>query len=104
MKVASALLKNGTVFVQAYSETTSGVWIGVGPVHTVSIGQVRDLGKAVGDALALSTHSAPHPSREEWKTIQQPMLDAVGAKNWSALAKGARAVGLARRTINSSLR
>ncbi|MEZ5938917.1 MAG: hypothetical protein R3C52_11995 [Hyphomonadaceae bacterium] len=94
MQVASALLKNGIVFVQAYSETTSGVWIGAGPVHISDINQTGELGKAVRDALELSTRGVPHPSRDEWKGIQQPMLDAVGAKNWSTLAKGARAVGI----------
>jgi len=94
MKVASALLKNGIVYVQAYSETTLGVWIGVGPVHMSDISQIEDLGKAVQDALELSARGVPHPSRDKWKGIQQPMLDAVGAKSWSALAKGARAVGI----------
>ena len=94
MKVASALLKNGTVFVQAYSETTAGVWIAAGPVHISDINQMGALGQAVRDALELSTRGVPHPSRDEWRGIQQPMLDAVGAKNWPTLAKGARAVGI----------
>jgi hypothetical protein len=29
-----------------------------------------------------------------WKAIQAPMLKAVGAKTWAALADGATAVGL----------
>lgn len=94
MKVASALLKNGKVFIQAYSETTSGVWIGFGPVHTCGIDQAKDMGTAACSALELSKRGVPHPTQEGWKEIQQPMLNAVGARSWPALSKGARAVGL----------
>lgn len=94
MKTASALLKNENVFVQAYAETTSGVWIAYGPVHVCPLDRTEDIADSVRRALELSTRGIAHPSREEWKDVQRPMLEAVGAKNWSALAKGAKAVGI----------
>ncbi|MBI4924143.1 MAG: hypothetical protein HY834_20600 [Devosia nanyangense] len=94
MKVASALLKNRKVFIQPYAETTSGVWIGFGPVRVYQVDQAAEIGLGIRDALELSKRGVPHPSSDGWKEIQRPMLEAVGARNWGALAKGARAVGL----------
>lgn len=94
MKSASALFKGGTVFIQSYAETTSGVWIAFGPVYKCPSADVEQLTRDIRSALAASTRGVPHPGGGDWKAIQQPMLDALGAKNWAALAKGAKAVGL----------
>ena len=94
MKRASALLKNGRVLLQGYSQTTSGVWIAHGPVHVAEIGQASEIGRNILQALNQSTHGVPHPSQTEWKAVQAPMPKAGGAKTWAGLAKGSKAVGL----------
>jgi len=94
MKRASALLKSGKVFLQGYSETTAGVWIAAGPVFVASANELRQLRNNIIEAMQQSTRGIPHPSQAEWKEIQGAMLRAVGAKTWSALAKGSKVVGL----------
>ena len=94
MKRASALLKNGKVLLQGYSQTTSGVSIAHGPVYVAGIGQTSEIGRNIFQALNQSTHGLPHPGQTEWKAVQAPMLKAAGAKTWAGLAKGSKAVGL----------
>jgi hypothetical protein len=94
MKLASALLKGGNVYIQSYSETTAGVWVGDGPVYVAGVDAPAQIGKYVRDALTHSRRGIRHPAQAEWKAIQAPMLKATGAKTWSALAKGASAVRL----------
>ena len=94
MKTASALLKNGKIYIQAYAETTAGVWIAFGPVHVCRVDELEKLRSSILEALAHSTRGVLHPSQQGWKDVQRPMLEAVDAKNWASLAKGARAVSL----------
>jgi hypothetical protein len=94
MKSASALEKNGTIFVQAYSETEEGLSIAYGPVFQTSADNAKDIAHCVRSALEHSIQGVPHPTREGWKEVQRPMLEAVGAKSWNALAKGAKAIGV----------
>lgn len=94
MKTALALLKNGKIYIQAYAETASGGWIAFGQVHVRRTDDLESLRSSILEALAHSTRGVPHPSQQGWKDVQRPMLEAVGAKNWASLAKGARAVGL----------
>lgn len=94
MKIASALLKGGKVYTQGYAKTTSGVWIATGPVYVSSPSSEDRIAFDIRASLEHSVQDVPHPSREEWKDVQRPMLEAVGAKSWAALAKGAKAVGI----------
>lgn len=94
MKTASALLKNGNVFIQGYSETTDGIWIASGQVYACNLDHIGEVSRNMRSALDGSTRGVAHPNRDEWKEIQRPMLEAVGAKSWTSLAKGAKAVGL----------
>lgn len=94
MKIASALLKGDIIYIQGYAQTTSGVWIATGPVYLNQLSRIEETTNHIRSSLKHSTQGVPHPSREEWKEIQRPMLEAVGAKSWAALAKGAKAVGI----------
>jgi hypothetical protein len=94
MKRASALLKSGNVYIQSYSETTSGIWVADGPVYVSSVGAPAQIGQHTRDALSHSMRGIRRSVQAEWKAIQAPMLKALGAKTWAALAKGAKAVGL----------
>jgi hypothetical protein len=94
MKRASALLKNGKILLQGYSETTSGVWIANGPVYVADVDQSDEIRRNILDALRQSIRGVPHPGPSEWKAIQAPMLEAAGTRTWAALAKGSKAIGL----------
>jgi hypothetical protein len=94
MKSASAIKKNGNIFVQAYSETQEGLSIAYGPVFQASADNADEIARCVRSALGHSVQGVSHPTRDGWKEVQRPMLEAVGAKSWSALAKGARAIGI----------
>jgi hypothetical protein len=94
MKSASALLKKGIIFLQAYSETEEGLSIAYGPVFRAAAENEEEIADCVRNALEHSIQGVPHPTREGWKEVQRPMLEAVGAKSWVALAKGAKSIGI----------
>ena len=94
MKRAVALLRKGKVFIDWYSKTTAGVWVGSGPVFVVVETDFQMLTTRIREALNASTEGTRHPSQDEWKAIQAPMLNAAGVKSWKTLAKGSKAVGL----------
>ncbi|VVE57264.1 hypothetical protein PAQ31011_05194 [Pandoraea aquatica] len=95
MKSAYALLRKGKIFIQAYSKASTGLWIASGPVYVAEEGGLEeDLGQKVRDALDGSIEGVRHPSQDEWKEIQAPMLEAAGVKSWKTLGKGAKSVGL----------
>ena len=94
MKRAIALLRKGKVLIQGYSKTTTGIWVGMGPVYVAQEDRLDELGAGVRDALSGSMEGVQHPSQTEWKKIQAPMLEAAGVKTWATLAKNAQSVGL----------
>lgn len=94
MKIASAILKNGKVFIQGYSETKSEMWIASGQVYICVFGAVEEMATQARAALNSSKRGLRDPKREEWPLVQKPMLEAVGARNWNQLARGAKAIGL----------
>lgn len=94
MKRASALLRKGKILIQSYSQTTTGIWVGMGPVYVIDENQTDEIGVKVLEALSQSVEGVRHPAQTEWKSIQAPMLEAAGVKTWATLAKGAKAVGL----------
>jgi len=94
MKLATAILKLERVYTQGYAETTSGVWIARGPVYIALLSSINEIGDNIRASLTHSVRGVSHPSKDDWKAIQRPMLEAVGVKSWSALAKGAKAVGI----------
>jgi hypothetical protein len=94
MKLCSAILRSGRVYTQGYGQTTAGVWIGRGPVYVSPISSTDEIANDIREALANSTQGLPHPAQDEWKNVQRPMLEAVGVRSWSTLAKGARSVGI----------
>lgn len=93
-KSAYAILKKGNVHVQAYAEITAGFYRAYGPIFTCSVSDEAQIAQNVRKAFEYSIQGVPQPSREGWKEVQRPMLEAVGAKTWDGLAKGARAIGL----------
>ena len=93
-KSASGILKKGSVYIQASADTINKCGsIAHGPVFTCSIQDEDQLARNLKGALEYSIQGVPHPGRDGWKEVQRPMLEAVGAKTWSSMAKGASAVG-----------
>jgi hypothetical protein len=94
MKSLYAIQKNSKVHIQAYADTTTGMGIAYGPVFTC---EQHDVGVATSNIRLAFQHSisgVAHPNQDAWKEVQRPMLEAVGAKSWKALAKGAKAIGI----------
>ncbi|CAM2154084.1 conserved protein of unknown function [Pararobbsia alpina] len=94
MKMAYALLRKGRIFMQSYSKATTGLWVASGPVYIVAVDAPENLDSIIRRALDGSKEGVQHPSQNEWKAVQAPMLEAAGVKSWTALSKGAKAVGL----------
>lgn len=94
MKRAVALRRKGKILIQGYSKTTTGMWVGMGPVCVGQEDRPDALGQSIRDALSGSSEGVQHPNQAEWKKIQAPMLEAAGVKTWATLAKGAQSVGL----------
>lgn len=95
MKLATALLRKGVIHIQGYSQTHSGVWIASGRVRSLDqAADSKQIAIAIREAFAASTRGVPHPRQDEWPSVQAPMLEAAGVKNWATLARGAKAVGL----------
>lgn len=95
MKCASARLRKGKVLIQAFSQTTTDLWIAYGPVYvTADNSSPAEIGANVIAALGNSKTGIQHPSQDKWKEVQQPMLEAAGVKSWATLEKGCKSVGL----------
>lgn len=95
MKCASARLWKGDVFIQAFAQTTTGLWISNGPVYVAKKDDLpAKIGVKILAAFENSVVGLAHPAQEKWKAIQAPMLEAAGVKTWAALEKGAKSVGL----------
>jgi hypothetical protein len=77
--------------------TDDGLWIGAGLLFAVGTdASDGEIGSAVLDALAESTHGAARPeSTAEWRNLDAPIFKAAGVPSWSAFARGATAVGVA---------
>lgn len=94
MRQGAAYLRKGKILIQGYAQAVTELWIAYGPVYV----SMRDdnpveIGAKINAALANSITGVPHPSQDQWKAVQTPMLEAAGVKSWATLAKGAMAVG-----------
>ncbi len=95
MKCASARLRKGKVLIQAFSQTTTDLWIAYGPVYVAAEDSLpAEIGAKVIAALANSKTGLPHPSQDKWNAVQLPMLEAAGVKSWATLEKGCKSVGI----------
>lgn len=92
---ASAYLRSGKVLIQANLPTTTGLMIASGPVHAAPHDNPDAVGEALRAALSLPYATLPHPSQDEWPSVQRPMLTAAGVRSWQTLANGSKAVGVA---------
>lgn len=93
-KDAAGIFKKGNVYIQGYAGVENrGGWIAYGPVFRCSIQDEHQLMRNLRSAFEYSIQGVPHPGRDGWKEVQRPMLEAVGAKTWSAMARGAKSVG-----------
>lgn len=94
MRRGFALLRKGKIYIQGYAQSVAGVWIANGQVFVVASEDTPfEIDKKIKAALENSITGVPHPSPDQWKLVQTPMLEAAGVKSWATLAKGAKAVG-----------
>jgi hypothetical protein len=91
----SILAKKGRLYMQAFSRTVEGMTISDGPVVSDDGSDISFIGAKVLQVLDLSTVNVRQPkNQQEWLTVQKPMLEAVGAKSWATMARGAKCIGL----------
>ncbi|WP_155626923.1 hypothetical protein [Burkholderia diffusa] len=94
MKRAYSILRKDKIYIQSYSQTTTGLWIATGPVYIADAAHPDELGEHIRDVLNGSMVGVPHPAQDEWRAVQAPMLNAAGVKSWKTLAKGAKSIGI----------
>ncbi|MBR7745284.1 hypothetical protein [Undibacterium baiyunense] len=95
MKLATVFLRKGKIYVQGYAETVTKLWVANGPVYVANFADSHaEIGAKINAALLNSVCNLSHPSQDQWKAIQAPMLEAVGVGTWATLAKGTKAVGI----------
>ncbi|WP_369977378.1 hypothetical protein [Xanthomonas bundabergensis] len=94
MKKVAAYRIQGTVLLQAMSLTDTSLWIAHGEVLSIPADDPAGLASAIRQSLDHSIEDVAHPPQSEWKHIQRPILHAAGVKNWAALGKKAKAVGI----------
>ncbi|HEY4252132.1 MAG TPA: hypothetical protein VGM87_13050 [Roseomonas sp.] len=80
--------------MQAASRSVAGGWINWGDVFIAIPESPADIGGKAITALRQSRIDVPHPAQSEWGKVQAPILNAAGARSWTAFAKGTKAVML----------
>ena len=94
MKHASVTQKDDHLFIETYSQTTTGLWISVGEVCRIRADDHERAGEALLTALQRSSVGIPHPSQSEWKNFEAPLLRAAAARSWSAFMRNTKSVGI----------
>ena len=96
MKTAVVYQRRKDLLIDGMSQTTAGVWISAGRWQRLTLDADDEaLGKAVRLALGDSRSGVPHPAREDFPALLQPLLDAAGVKSYNTFEKGAKSVDVA---------
>ena len=97
VKLASAYLRTGKIFLLPFSRTTKGFWIGCEPILVTSESD-KSLGEQVLQILAKSTENIPHPesmaTSHTWNSTKA-LVRAAGVRSYEAFADSAKSVGIA---------
>jgi|ERR1700722_1296997 hypothetical protein len=91
VKMASAYLRNGKVFLRPVSRTTQGSWRASDPVLLASESD-KDLGSKVLDVLSRSMQGVPERAPE--KEHDDPILKAAGLRSFNAFSDFAKCVSI----------
>src|SRR5436309_3132016 len=91
VKHVSAYLRKKRIYIRANSKTTTGIWIGDGPVTVIDEADPT-VGSIILNCLCGSRPRVSHPSQSEWDAVQSPILEAAGTTVWSTFAKHAKLV------------
>ena len=92
-KLISVWLRKDVFYLQAYSETTDGLWISsYNPVHTVKIEDVSTLGFVVIQILDESKTGLVPLSLEESAIKRKEFLSVVGVKSEKVLMSTGKTV------------
>ena len=88
MKSAEAYKRQKKIYLNAMSQTTTGLWIGTFPSIVIDEAEPPSVkGKCLRECLKHSRKGLPHPT--DWDEFEQNFLKELGAKSWSAFAKSA---------------
>src|SRR5688500_11203135 len=93
MKLALVFSRQGSMYVQAHSKTTAGVWIFEGGCTKVHPEEPK-LVSEIKAALDRSREGVPHPNFRD-TDLTKAILDAAGVKTWGTFAKGTKAIEVA---------
>ena len=90
LKIANVYLRGTAFFIRSVSNVDGAHWIATGPCMRLPIDcNDLDLGGGVMSALEHSEPSVPHPGRDGWKAVLQPLLEAANVKTWSTFIRSA---------------
>lgn len=91
MRTAEIYAKRGRLYVGSCARTTTGLWIGHGPVAVVEASAPPvEIAAIVENAVQNSVSGVPHPASP--KDVSAPLLTAAGARTFGAFARGAKLV------------
>jgi hypothetical protein len=96
VKMASAFLRAGRIYLYPYSRTIKGFWIACEPVVVTREGD-RDLGEQVLRTLTKSIENVPDPeslaTSDSWSSTKA-LVRAAGVRSYEAFADSAQCVGI----------
>jgi hypothetical protein len=96
VKMASAFLRNGKIYLFPYSRTIKGFWIGCEPILVTSESE-KSLGKQVLQTLAKSTENVADPeslvASDSWNSTRA-LVKAAGVGSYEGFADSAKCVGI----------
>jgi hypothetical protein len=94
VKVATAFLRAGKIYLCPYSRTIKGFWIGCEPILVTSESDGR-LGEQILQTLAESRENIPDPESlaksDSWNSTKA-LVRAAGVRSYEAFADSARCV------------
>lgn len=77
--------------IHAYHMTDAGFWLAGLPAIQVSVdATATELSNIIRDVLRASGTTVPAPKRDDFPRRLKPVLQAVGAKTWSAIERNSR--------------
>jgi hypothetical protein len=90
MNLAAILLMDEIYYIYPYFQTTAGLSIAGEPIVEVDQNSPNSkIAEALLKALEMSKNNVPHPVKDEWKNIAEPVLRALNVKSWNVIYKKA---------------
>ncbi|MBI2804714.1 MAG: hypothetical protein HYX68_06980 [Planctomycetes bacterium] len=93
MKSAMAYFWNDTILVTSSRQTTTGILVAAPPFFRMKVA-IKDarLGETIVEALKPSGQTIPHP--ENWRAMDEPLIEFMGAESWADVSKNGVFAGI----------